>query len=84
MDEALTEFVNKRINTNYYKLRNDEQWKEANTEYNLKYDKFYNNLSKEQQEELDKIIDLKNTLMEYESNFGYKVAIIDILKLFLL
>lgn len=77
MNEALTNFIEKRINSNYYKLRKDVNWKKANDEYNASYKKFYDELQEEQQKRLDNIIDLKNILMGYESNFGYKVGASD-------
>ena len=82
MDKALTDFINKRINSNYHKLLQDEEWKKANEEYRKSYDKLYNEFQGEQEEELDDIIDLKHILMGYESIFAYKVGITDALKLF--
>lgn len=82
MDKVLTEFINKRIKSNYHKLQQDEEWKKANEEYRNCYDKLYNELQGEQEEELDDIIDLKHILMEYESNFAYKVGVSDAIKLF--
>jgi hypothetical protein len=79
---ALKDFIDRRINSNYYKLRNDEDWRETNAEYNFSYEKLHEKLPKEHQEELDNIIDLKNILMGYETNFGYKVGANDAIKLF--
>lgn len=81
MDEALTDFIDKRINSNYYKLRKDTEWKKVNEEYKSSYEKFYNELQEDQQKELDNIIDLKNILMGYECNFGYKIGTNDTIKL---
>ena len=82
--DALKDFIDKRINSNYYKLRNDEDWRTINEEYKVSYEKLHEKLPKEHQEELDNIIDLKNILMGYECNFGYKVAILDTIRIFLL
>ena len=83
MEDDLKDFIDKRINGNYYKLRNDKNWQEANEEYNISYEKLHKKLSKELQEELDNVIDLKNNLMDYESNFGYRIGISDTIKLFI-
>lgn len=81
MEDDLKDFIDKRINSNYYKLRNDEIWRNTNEEYNISYEKLHKKLPKELQEELDNVIDLKNNLMDYESNFGYRIGISDTIRL---
>lgn len=81
MEKDLKDFIDKRINSNYYKLRNDKNWQEANEEYNISYEKLHRKLPKELQEELDNVIDLKNNLMYYESIFGYRIGISDTIRL---
>lgn len=82
MNKRLTNYIDKRIDKSYYKLREDTEWKKANEEYQRSYENFHNKLHREQKKELDNIIDLKNSLMRYETIFGYKVGATDIIKLF--
>ncbi len=82
MDQALKDFINKRIDSNYDRLRQDKEWNTTNEEYKQCYDKLYHNLQGEQKEQLDNIIDLKNNLIDYESIFSYKIGANDMLKLF--
>ena len=81
MEKDLKDFIDKRINSNYYKLRNDKNWQEANEKYNISYEKLHRKLPKELQEELDNVIDLKNNLMYHESIFGYRIGISETIRL---
>lgn len=81
MEDDLKDFIDKRINSNYFKLRNAEDWRTTNENYKISYEKLHRRLPKELQEELDKIIDLKNILMKYECSFVYRVGISDTIKL---
>lgn len=82
MNKGLTNYIDKRIDKNYYRLRENIEWKKVDEKYKRSYERFYNKLQEEQKKELDNIIDLKNTLMRYECIFGYKVGASDAIKLF--
>ncbi len=82
MDQALNDFINKRIDSNYDRLRQDKEWSTTNEEYKKFYNELYHKLPVEQKEQLDNIIDLKNNLIDYESVFAYRIGINDMLKLF--
>ena len=63
MEADITDFVDNRINSNYYKLRANKKWSERNIEFNSSYEKLCNKLQEDQRKELDNLIDVKdNTL----------------------
>lgn len=82
MERDFENFTSERINHNYNKLRETKKWQEESNNFNNIYDSLYNELPLNQQEKLDKLIETKNSLMYFESCFAYKLAFIDIIKLF--
>ena len=81
MEDDITDFVDNRLNSNYYKLRANKKWNERNIEYNTSYEKLCNKLQTDQREELDNLIDVKNSLIGYESEFAYKLGASDAYKI---
>ncbi len=82
MERDFEDFISERINHNYNKLRQTKYWQEEKDNFNNIYNNLYNNLTLNQQENLDKLIESKNSLMYFESCFAYKLAFIDVIKLF--
>ena len=81
MEADITDFVDNRINSNYYKLRANKKWSERNIEFNSCYEKLCNKLQEGQRKELDNLIDIKNSLIGYESEFAYKLGASDTYKI---
>ena len=61
MEDDLKDFIDKRINSNYYKLRNAEDWRTTNENYKISYEKLHRRLPKELQEsaKVDGATDIK-------------------------
>ncbi len=74
MEKDIEDFIDNRINNNYNYLTKTKKWQNTIKEFNSVYEKLYKELSEEQQEKLEKIIDIKNTLISYEDNFVYQLA----------
>lgn len=82
MENDFEDFVNERISHNYSELKETRRWKKESKEFNSTYFSLYKELNTEQQKMLEKIIESKNSLMYFESQFAYKLAIKDIMMLF--
>ncbi len=82
MNEDFEEFITERINKGYYKLRRTDKWKTDSEQYANEYNELYNQLNEEQRNKLERIIDTKNLLTSYESEFAYKLGFTDFIKSF--
>lgn len=80
MEAEFEEFINERINNNYYKLRNNQKRKDIVNEYDKLYNVLYNELSKEQKKQLEELSDIKNSITDLESCFAYKIGLLDCLE----
>lgn len=74
-------FTSERINHNYSKLRKTRKWQEESKVFNELYNSLYKDLTLNQQDKLDKLLEAKNSLMYFESCFAYKLAFTDVIKL---
>lgn len=77
MEAEFEEFINERINNNYHKLRKNKRRKDTVIEYDKLYNNLYKQLSTEQQEQLEELSDMKNSLTDFESCFAYKIGMLD-------
>lgn len=81
MEEELEEFIDNRINNNYSLLTKSKKWQETNKEYDIAYEKLYQELTEKQQEGLEHILSIKNILLGYESNLAYQLGKNDTIKM---
>ena len=80
MEEDFANFIDERINSEYNKLRQTNKWQENLKKYDTAYSNFYEQLNEKQRKQFDEIMDIKNLLMSYESQFSYKLGFTDFIK----
>ena len=77
MENDFEDFISERINHNYNKLRQTKKWQREVATFDFIYNSLYKELTVNQQEKLDRLIESKNSLTFFESCFAYKLAFCD-------
>lgn len=79
--EEYRSFIENHIYDNFSKLRNTAEYSKEKNQYNSAITKLYDKLSKDQKEEIEKILNLHNSLHTLEIFFCYNLGITDGIKL---